>query len=367
MSRHTMRLRSRMMSRMQKSARTGLAATASALLLAVAAGCSSDDGADSGSGGSDGGSGDGSLVLITPTPIGSNNFLALARDGAEAAGEANDAAVDVYESTDPASIQQNIDAAVRDGADIVIGVSFSVQDQFSTSAADNPDQQFLLIDACPEEQPDNLTCAVFREHESNYLAGVEAGLLTQTGAVGAVAALDDPFVHRWIDPFFAGAQSVDPAIATSVQYVGGDNPFGDTPRAKAQAEIVAGSGADHINAAASGGNPGVFEAATENGVFAFGVDTNQCPEAPGTIVDNSIKRVDVALQSAVEEILGGDAGGFKSYGLAEDGVGLTGLQEGVEDSGCLIAGHPDVLEQVAAVRDQIVSGELEVEDPVAAG
>lgn len=351
------------MSRMQKSARTGLAATASALLLAVAAGCSSDDG-DSGSTASEDG---GSLVLITPTPIGSNNFLALARDGAEAAGAANDAAVDVYESTDPASIQQNIDAAVRDGVDIVIGVSFSVQDQFATSAVDNPDQQFLLIDACPPEQPENLTCAVFREHESNYLAGVEAGLLTQTGAVGAVAALDDPFIHRWIDPFFAGAQSVNPAVTTSVQYVGGDNPFGDTPRAKAQAEIVAGTGADHINAAASGGNPGVFEAAAENGVFAFGVDTNQCPEQPGTVVDNSIKRVDVALESAVEEILGGDAGGNKSYGLAEDGVGLTGLQEGVEDSQCVIADHPDVLEQVAAVRDQIIAGDIVVEDPVAAG
>lgn len=357
------------MSAMQKSARTGLAVTASALLLAVAAGCSSDDG---GSGGSDdtaaaGGEGDQSLVLITPTPIGSNNFLALAQQGAEAAGEAIGATVDVYESTDPASIQQNIDAAVRDGADIVIGISFSVQDQFATSAADNPDQQFLLVDACPPEQTENLTCAVFREHESNYLAGVEAGLLTQTGAIGAVAALDDPFIHRWIDPFFAGAQSVNPSVTTSVQYVGGDNPFGDQARAKAQAEIVAGSGADHINAAASGGNIGVFEAAQENGAFAFGVDTNQCPEAPGTIVDNSIKRVDVALQSAVEEILAGDAGGFKSYGLAEDGVGLTGLQDGVADSGCLIADHPDVLEQVAAVRDQIIAGEVVVEDPVEAG
>lgn len=348
---------------MRISARSALAGTVPAVLLVTMAACSSDSGSDSGDGGGNGGE----IVLITPTPIGSNNFLQLAREGAEAAGEANDVDVEVYESTDPASIQQNIDAAVRDGVDIVVGVSFSVQDQFATSAIDNPDQQFLLVDACPDEQPENLACAVFREHEANYLAGVEAGLLTQSGAVGAVAAVDDPFVHRWIDPFFAGAQSVNPAVTTTVQYVGGDNPFGDVARAKAQAEIIAGGGADYVNAAASGGNSGVFEAAAENGIFAFGVDTNQCPLSPGVIVDNSLKRVDVALQSAVEEILGGNAGGFQSYGLAEDGVGLTGLQEGVEDSECLIADHPEILEQVAAVRDQIVAGEIVVADPVEAG
>src|SRR3712207_7335612 len=43
------------------------------------------------------------------------------------------------------------------------------------------------------------TCAVFREHEATYLAGVEAGLLTQTGRIGVVAALDTPFIRRWVD------------------------------------------------------------------------------------------------------------------------------------------------------------------------
>jgi basic membrane protein A and related proteins len=348
---------------MHRFARPVLAAAAAAGLLVSVAACSSSGGASD----STAAATDASIILITPTPVGSNNFLQLAVDGANEAGEKYGASVDVYESEDPTSIQQNIDAAVREKPSVIIGVSFSVLDQITEAAADHPDQQFLLIDTSAENPTDNLTAAVFKEYEATYLTGVEAGLLSQDKNVGVVASLDTPFLHRWIDPFFAGAQSIDPTITTAVQYVGGDNPFGDQARAKAQAQILADSGVDYVQAAASGGNTGVFEAAAQTGIKAFGVDTNQCLESPGNVVDNAIKRVDVALVNSVGDILDGTTGGFTSYGLAEGGVGLTGLEEGVADSQCLIADHPDVIEKVAAVRDQIVSGEIVVADPLTAG
>ncbi|WP_066038899.1 BMP family ABC transporter substrate-binding protein [Herbiconiux solani] len=351
---------------MSSLARRGAAVALAAGLLVSVAACSSSGGASSTGAAGDGDNAN-SIILITPTPIGSNNFLQLASDGAKEAGEKYDASVDVYESEDPTSIQQNLDAAIREKPSIIIGVSFSVLDQFTEAAADNPDQQFLLIDTSAENPTPNLTAATFKEYEATYLTGVEAGLLTQKNNVGVVAALDTPFIHRWIDPFYAGAKSVNPGVATSAQFVGGDNPFGDQARAKAQAQILADGGVDYVQAAASGGNTGVFEAAAESGFKAFGVDTNQCLESPGNVVDNAIKRVDVALVNSVGDILDGTTGGFTSYGLAEGGVSLTGLEDGVADSQCLIADHPDVIEKVAAVRDQIVSGQVVVTDPLTAG
>jgi len=344
--------------------RAGAVVIAAGLLASVAA-CSS--GTSSSGDSTSAASGDKSIVLITPTPIGANNFLQLAADGAKEAGEKYGAKVDVFESKDPTSIQQNIDAALREKPDIIIGVSFSVLDQITEAAADNPDQQFLLIDTSADDPTPNLTAAVFKEYEATYLTGVEAGLLSQDKKVGVVASLDTPFLHRWVDPFFAGAQSIDPSIGTAVQYVGGDNPFGDQARAKAQAQILADGGADYIQAAASGGNTGVFEAASETGFKAFGVDTNQCLDSPGNVVDNAIKRVDTALVNSVGDILDGKTGGFTAYGLAEGGVSLTGLEDGVADSKCLIADHPDVIEKVKEVRDQIVAGTLTVTDPLTAG
>jgi basic membrane protein A len=138
---------------------------------------------------------DGSIIVITPNPVGGNNFLELAVDGAKKVAKDENLDLRVFESTDPTSIQQNVEAAVREKPDIVVGLSFSLQDAFATVPVDNPDQQFLLVDACPEPQPDNVTCAAFKEHEATYLAGVEAGLLSQTKKIGVVAA-----VRRWRQP-----------------------------------------------------------------------------------------------------------------------------------------------------------------------
>lgn len=344
---------------MKISARTGTAALAIIVATSLV-GCtnSGDDQAAA--------STNESITLITPTPIGSNNFLQLAADGAEEAATTADASLDVYESEDPVSIQQNLDTAIRAQPSIIIGVTYSVLDQFTQAAIDYPDQQFLLIDTSAESPTENLTAAVFKEYEATYLTGVEAGLLTEEDSIGVVASLDTPFLHRWIDPFFAGAVSVNDEVTTTTQYVGGDNPFGDQARAKAQAQILSDSGVDYVQAAAGGGNLGVFEAAGGDSFKAFGVDTNQCLDSPGDVVDNAIKRADIAVDEAVSDILDGKTGGLRAYGLAEGGVGLTGLEEGVAESQCLIAEHPEVIEKVAEVRDQIIAGDIVVTDPLTA-
>ena len=124
-------------------------------------------------------------------------------------------------------------------------------------------------------------------------------------------------------------------------------------------------GVDYVMAAAAAGNLGVFDAAKDGAFQAFGVDINQCPTSPGHVVDNVVKEVDVVTADSIDKILGGEGGGLVSYGLEEGGVTLTGLEDGVDDSECLIADHPDVIDQVMSVRDQIVSGEVTVDDPAA--
>ncbi|MFD2092121.1 BMP family ABC transporter substrate-binding protein [Blastococcus deserti] len=338
-----------------------LTALSAALSVTVLAGCNASS---SGGGGDDADAESGpSLILITPEPVGVNPFLQLAVDGVEQAAEENGGEARIFESQDPTNIQQQMDAAVADAPDVLAVVGFEFADSVAAAATANPEQQFLFVDACTAEEFENVTCAVFREHEAVYLAGVEAGLLSQSGQVGAVVALDTPQIRRFSDPFGAGAQSVNAAVGFTPLYVGGSSPFNDPARAKEQALALVARGADHVMAAAAAGNLGVFDAAKEGAFKAFGVDVNQCPDAPGVVVDNVIKEVDVVTADSIGEILAGNGGGLVSYGLEEGGVTLTGLQDGVEDSGCLIADHPDVIAEVESVRDRIVAGEVTVDDP----
>jgi basic membrane protein A and related proteins len=344
--------------------RSSLAGIAVVSVLALA-GCNAAANSPDDSGGGEGGGP--SLVLVTPNPVGVNDFLRLAVKGVEDAAGEHDGTQKVYQSTDPASIQQNVAAAVRDKPDVIVAVGFNFADVLAQQAEQNPDQQFLFVDSCTEQPFPNVTCAVFREYEGVYLAGAEAGLLSKSAKVGAVVALDTPQFRRYSTPFGEGAAKAKPGTTLSPLFIGGANPFNDPGRAKQLTATLAGQGVDYVMGAASAsGNLGVFEAAKEHGIFAFGVDANQCPESPGQVVDNVIKRTDVVITDGVAAILDGKRGETRSYGVEEEGISLTGLQPDVESSQCVIADHPDVLEQVAALRDEILAGTITIDDPAQA-
>jgi basic membrane protein A len=302
------------------------------------------------------------LVLVTPNPVGVNDFLKLAVQGVEESAKKHNGSQKVFQSTDPASIQQNLAAAVREKPAVVVAVGFNFADAIAAEAEANPSQKFLFVDSCTTKPFANVTCAVFREHEGSYLAGAEAGLLSRSGKVGAVVVLDTPQFRRFSEPFGQGAAKVKPGTTLTPLYIGGSNPFNDPARAKALAATLAGQGVDHVMGAASAaGNPGVFEAAKQGGFFAYGVDVDQCPLSPGQVVDNVVKRTNVVIGDGVDSILSGQSGQTKSYGLKEKGVSLTGLES--SSSQCVVARHPDVLTKVRELRDQIVSGTITVDDP----
>jgi basic membrane protein A len=307
------------------------------------------------------------FAYVSPNPLGVNEFLIMGQTGLELIGEQYDAETLLLESEfgDPTSAEENVRAAVDWGANIVFVLGFEFNDIIPEVAAESPDVEFLIVDQCIEDPADNVSCAVFREYEGSFLVGAVAGLLTETDKVGAIGALDIPFLHRYTDAFAEGAQHVNPDVEVEILWVGGDNPFADPVRAKEQALAMAADGVGHIFAATAGGNFGIFEAAEEEGIFAYGVDVNQCPDAPGYVVENMSKRVDLAVVDSVESILGGTDETSLVYGLESGNMGLIAFTaDNPEDSQCVLQDHPEVIEQVQELQDQIISGDLVIEDPM---
>jgi basic membrane protein A len=269
-----------------------------------------------------------------------------------------------FESTDLNSRRANIEAAIDEAPDVIVLTTFEFTEMAAEFATANPEQQFILIDACPDPAPANLHCGVFREHEAAYLLGIMAGHLTEEDLIGSVVALDIPFFRRWWEGFAMGAQSVDPGVQNTVVFIGGDNAFSDPARAKEQALALAAQGLDHIAAVGAGSNGGVFEAAQEEGFFSYGVDINQCPDAPGSIVDNNLKLVDNVVEQLIDNIMaGGATGGINSFGLKEKGTGVVALSDDLASSQCVIADSPEIVTIVKDTAQQIIDGSLELVDP----
>lgn len=345
--------------------RAAIAAGAMSAALLLTACSGTNEGAQPAEGSSEDGP---KFVYITSDPIGQNAFLESGKVGIESVAEMNNGTAQTFESKDDASRRSNLEAAVAEAPEVIVMLGFQFADLALEFAEQYPDQPFVLIDTFVEGAPDNLYQATFREQEPSYLLGIEAGLLTETDVVGSVISLDIPLLQKYSGGFDEGAKSVNEGVTTvAPQVIGGENPFADTARAKEQAIAFAATGADQVFAVGAASNGGIFEAAAEKGFYAYGVDANQCPMAPGSVVDGTVKSVNKVVETVVTEILEGKtpAEATSSFGLAEEGMTIVSLTEEAADSQCVIMEYPEILEQVTAARDAIVAGEITVKDPTA--
>ena len=80
-----------------------------------------------------------------------------------------------------------------------------------------------------------------------------------------------------------------------------------------------------------------------------------------------MKLVDAVVEQLVDAVLNGTAESIVSFGLAEGATGVIALSDDVATSGCVIADYPDIIAAVKAAEAQIISGELTIPDPLAAG
>ena len=274
------------------------------------------------------------IVYVSPNPLGVNDFLKLGKAGTEKVAAELGADVKTFESTDPTTQRQNLEAAAKSGAKVVVTIGFEFNDMLPEVAPNYPDVKFLSIDSCPfDKMKPNIFCSVFREWEASFLTGAEAALTSKTGKVGAISALDIPFLHRYTDGFIQGAKHVKPDIQVApTLWVGGNNPFSDPARGQQRAAAMVAENADRVLAAGAGSNGGIFKAMEDlPGANAFGVDVNQCLQAPGIVMDNVEKKTDVSVELAVKGIMDGTQQPITALGLKEGGMALTGLADNVKD------------------------------------
>ena len=114
-------------------------------------------------------------------------------------------------------------------------------------------------------------------------------------------------------------------------------------------------GADVVYHAAGGSGGGVFEAASEAGAKAIGVDSDQYntadPSVQDVILTSMLKNVNVAVYNYLAEVVGGTfPTGTNVYDLSVDGVGYSTSGGQVDD----------IVADLDGYKQQIIDGEIEV-------
>lgn len=343
--------------------------TALAAVLAGAlalAGCGGDSGGSSGGGSSDagGGSSAGSDINVGVAydvgGRGDQSFNDSAARGLDASKGEYGFKVTEAEATvgeDDAAREDRLRLLAENGSNPIIAVGFVYATSLASVAPDFPDTQFALIDST-DATGDNITNLIFAEEQGSFLVGAVAALKTQTQNVGFVGGVQTPLIEKFEAGFAAGIAAVDPAITVQVSYLTQPpdfSGFGDPAKGKTAAEGMYQNGADVVYAAAGGSGSGVFEAASDAGGFAIGVDSDQAvtadPAVADVIISSMLKNIDVAVSGFLDDFVNGNvSSGEQVFDLANDGVGYS-----------TTGGHiDDIVDQIDAFKQQIVDGEIEV-------
>ena len=369
---------------------------ASAAGLVGLAGCSggpSDDGSDGSDGddgsdgsdddgmdGSDGDDGsDGSDeppatvgIVYSDGGLGDNSFNDAAQQGILQAEE--EYGIE-YSEAEPdgagefGQFQQRYASSTDPEYDLVSTIGFNQGDALSETAPQYSDQNFMIVDTVVDEP--NVANYVFREEEGSFLMGVLAGRLTETdfsaGAgstapdstnVGFVGGVDSPVIRKFQAGFEAGVDHASDDVDVITSYVGS---YADPSGGQEAALSMYQSGADIVYHASGATGVGVFQAAQEEGRFAFGVDQDQSVSEPSfsdIIVASMVKRVDTAVFESIENVINDDhqGGSTTALGLQSNGVECVYGQE--------IGGQvPDeIVTAVTEARDEIIAGNIDVPD-----
>jgi basic membrane protein A len=247
---------------------------------------------------------------------------------------------------------QALSSLIRAGAPVVVAVGFDQRAAVAAAADRFPQARLVIIDTVVDKP--NVQSIVFREEEGAFLVGVLGAMASKSGTIGYLGGMDIPIIRRTGEGYEAGAHWAVPAIRV-VSNVTGTTPaaFTDPARGAELARTQFDRGVDVIFAAAGITGFGALQAAKDSGKLAIGMDSNQNPLFPGTVLTSLLKRVDNAVHDAFAAARAGTwQPGVSNLGLAEHGVDYA-----MDDNNAALV-TPEMRAKAEEARAAIVAGRI---------
>ncbi len=226
------------------------------------------------------------------------SFNQSAWEGVLQAQEEYGAVVNYVETKDAKDYMANIQLFADKDYDVIVTVGFALGAATTEAAGMYPEILFIGVDQFQAEPLDNVAGLIFAEDKSGFLAGVLAGMLTETNTIAAVLGTDlVPPVVAFKEGYESGALWANPDVQViSTYHPGGlDVAFTDPEWGAATAAQAIENGADVVfGAGGKTGNGALIEVAGYEGLYCIGVDSDQwftVPEAHDCLVSSAMKLI----------------------------------------------------------------------------
>ena len=285
----------------------------------------------------------------------------------------------------------NLENLVAEGCTFIVAVGFKLSADTITAATANPDIDYAIIDDWADNtgatdkdgkptgdqvtDAPNIKPLMFDTVQAAYLGGYAAAAWSaQSGVnkVGTVGGIPIPPVTIFMDGYVDGVAKYNEDKGASVETVGWDvetqqgsmtGGFDANDTAKQAMQGVLDQGVDVLLPVGGPIYQSARDAIADSGsdTLILGVDSDLAvadPTVADIVLVSILKRIDSAVYEGTIAAATGDFDVAPYIGTLEnEGVGLSSF-------GAFESQLPDgLLDELAALQEQIVSGELEVTSP----
>lgn len=289
------------------------------------------------------------VALLTPGPVSDAGWNAGAYEGLKAIEKELGAKVSHVQARTPSEFEEQFRAYASDGYSLCFGHGFEFQDAAARVAKDFPETVFVTTSGSRTSR--NQAPLVFELEQATYLCGLVAGRMSKTAKAGMVGGVELPSIKSTFLAFEAGLKAGNPGAAATSVFTGS---FEDVAGARAASLALIDQGSDFLFHNANAAALGVFNAATERGVYAFGSNRDQNALAPSVLASAVIDLPRAFVEAARTVKEGRFDGQPIRYGLK------SGVISFVWNPALLGRVPAPVVDEVERTRERIVSGALVV-------
>ena len=238
--------------------------------------------------------------LLTPGPISDHGWNASAYEGLHQIRDRLHVSVAHVQVKTPSEFEEQFRDFAAHGAWLVFGHGFEFQDAAAAVAASYPKTVFITTSG--SRIAPNLAPMVFELEQATYLCGLVAGKMTRSGSIGAVGGVEIPSVASTFLAFEAGVKAANPSARVRIVYTGS---FDDVAAGRQAALALADQGCDFLIHNADAAGAGVFQAARERKILAFGTNKDQAALAPETVLASAVIDIPGAFVAVAREVRSG--------------------------------------------------------------
>ena len=266
------------------------------------------------------------VVITDAAGLGDKGFNDVCWQGVQRAKAEFGLETKFLQSREPADYVANLTLSAQH-ADVVVTLGYLFEDAVKKVAPHFPRTRFVHIEG--NIAGNNVACYDFRSEEGGFLAGLVAGLFTKSLKVGVVSGMDIPPVEAYVSGFRAGIKTAEKLRQRPVEIiVVSAGSFDDPVKGKSLAQALAHRYVDVIFRVAGNTGVGVTQAVRDQeGVYLIADDLDQGADLPGKILTSTLKRMDLAIYSALRGIAKGEfKAGHHWLGAPDGAIDITDMK-----------------------------------------